>query len=195
MNVRHIVVGHRSNRELAFVGPFGVGKSTAVRALSTVEVATTEVLTAAALRTGRRAAEQKSTTTVALDYGEWRSPFGTITLYGTPGQSRFRTERDRHMPAWTALVLLLFGHTDYALEEAEEWLSYLDAGKLGPRLTVVITRKEGHADAELDPYRQLAQRFSPEIQVTTADPRDTDDVSRVVLMALRMPKDPRKGQS
>lgn len=185
MNVRNIVVGHRSNRELAFVGPFGVGKSTAVRALSTVEVATTEVLTAAALRTGRRAAEQKSTTTVALDYGEWRGPFGTVTLYGTPGQSRFRTDRDRHMPSWTVIVLLLFGQNDYALDEAEEWLRYLDAAALGSRLTVVVTRQEEETAHPLDEYEQLAGRFSPDIEVTTADPRDGEDVARVVRLALR----------
>lgn len=216
MSPRKIIIGHRAAREIAFVGPVGVGKTTAVRALSSIEAASTDVMTTATRQSGRRAAGRKTTTTVALDYGEWRSDRGTVMLFGTPGQSRFRSSRDRLMPASTAIVLLLYGNTSYALEEAAEWLRFIDAAGLGSRLTVVVTRlgqpAEPHQDGEepeqddsgerpesesvepispekerelLAPFERYVAEIDPRIQVLAGDPRNSDDVARIVEVALR----------
>ncbi|TXK19661.1 ATP/GTP-binding protein [Homoserinibacter sp. GY 40078] len=69
---------------ILFAGPMGAGKSTAIRALSDIEVISTE-----ATNTDRAGAD-KDTTTVGLDYGEIDlGPDEKVRLYGVPGQSRF----------------------------------------------------------------------------------------------------------
>lgn len=183
---RKMVVGHQIAREVAFVGPYGVGKTTAVRAISNVPVASTEVQTSISFA-ARRLAGQKTTTTVGLDYGEWRGPAGTVAIYGTPGQARFRTDRDRLVPPTTSLVLWLYGQTDYALGEAEEWLRFLNARNSSGRLTVAVTRLEIPGGPPLEEYRPLLDSFDPRIGLIAADPREPHDVARTVLTALGLP--------
>lgn len=70
--------------KLVFAGPVGAGKTTAVQALSDIEVIKTE--SAASDETRRL----KRTTTVAMDYGLMKLANGDqVHLYGTPGQKRF----------------------------------------------------------------------------------------------------------
>ncbi|SJM64618.1 ATP/GTP-binding protein [Gulosibacter sp. 10] len=186
MSNRTTVIGHRAIRELAFVGPFGVGKTTAVRTLSDIEVANTEVVTSSFRH---RAVGGKARTTVGIDYGEWHTPEGIVALYGTPGQARFRILRSRNLPETTRQILLLYGDHEHALEEAREWLSYLDAERLGARLTVGLTRLERGGGPPVVAYRQLLDAlFSREIPLFVVDPRKREDVAFLARMAARLPQ-------
>ncbi len=78
--------------KLVVAGPFGVGKTTLIRTLSEIATLHTEE---AMTETGRPVDDlagvpEKSTTTVAVDFGRLTLP-GNIVLYmfGTPGQRRF----------------------------------------------------------------------------------------------------------
>ncbi|AUY50367.1 ATP/GTP-binding protein [Streptomyces sp. CB01881] len=79
--------------KILVTGPFGVGKTTLVGSLSEITpLRTEEVMTAASSGiddlTGRG---DKSTTTVALDFGRITlNPRLALYLFGTPGQQRFR---------------------------------------------------------------------------------------------------------
>ncbi|WP_323450271.1 GTP-binding protein [Streptomyces yaizuensis] len=79
---------------LVIAGPFGVGKTTFVRAVSEFEpLRTEEYLTAAGEGIDHlRGPEPKTTTTVVMDFGRITlADQGLILLlYGTPGQERFR---------------------------------------------------------------------------------------------------------
>jgi uncharacterized protein len=78
--------------KLLVAGPFGVGKTTFIRSLSETEPLHTEEL----MTSGSAAVDdlsgvrEKSTTTVAIDFGRLTLP-GDLVLYmfGTPGQRRF----------------------------------------------------------------------------------------------------------
>jgi uncharacterized protein len=73
-------------------GGFGVGKTTFVCAVSEVEPLTTEaVLTTASVGVDDTAyLPDKTTTTVAMDFGRMTLPTGLVLyLFGTPGQGRF----------------------------------------------------------------------------------------------------------
>src|SRR5436190_22114805 len=73
-------------------GGFGVGKTTAISALSEIDPLTTEAaMTSAATGVDDRGGrDAKTTTTVAFDFGRVTID-GSIVLYmfGTPGQDRF----------------------------------------------------------------------------------------------------------
>jgi signal recognition particle receptor subunit beta len=180
------VVGSRSQPQVAFVGPFGVGKTTAVFTLCGDSVASTDVQSS--LVRARAGRHVKPTTTVGLERGEWTTPDGrVVSVVGTPGQERFDLVRRSAMPRSAGVVLWLFGDHEHAGLDAELWLDFIAAEVLLDRITVAVTRVGGRedVDAALDAFRQIADRFSPNIPAVAADPRDRDDVANVVLTALR----------
>ena len=78
--------------KIVIAGGFGVGKTTAVSAISEIPVLTTEVAmteVAAAIDRGGLVPD-KTTTTVALDFGRLTLDDDIMLyLFGTPGQDRF----------------------------------------------------------------------------------------------------------
>ncbi|MFN8195512.1 MAG: hypothetical protein U0R80_14670 [Nocardioidaceae bacterium] len=181
------VLGTTTSQQVAFVGPFGVGKTTAVCAVSDTPVATTEVLSSALqARTGRHL---KTTTTVGLEIGEWRTPDArTIAVVGTPGQERFDVVRRTAMPRSSGVVLWLYGQHQVALLDAELWMEFISREVPTRKMTVAVTRLDEPAmEGELDRFRRVIRRFDPSVPVVAADPRERADVEGVLLTALRMP--------
>lgn len=86
--------------KIVVAGPFGVGKTTMIDALSeTTPLHTEEIMTeAGALVDDLAGVESKRTTTVAIDFGR-RTLSGDLVLYlfGAPGQRRFK-------PLWEDVV-------------------------------------------------------------------------------------------
>jgi hypothetical protein len=84
--------------KIVVTGPFGAGKSSFIRTISEIAVVATErrvsatafASTVPAPRGLRPASSQnKSHTTVAMDYGRLTLGNDVLHLHGTPGQSRF----------------------------------------------------------------------------------------------------------
>lgn len=181
-----IVLGHKNQHQVVFVGPFGVGKTTALRAVSDIAVVSTEADSSEA---GSLAEGGKTTTTVGFDYGEWSFPDGArVGLIGVPGQERFNAMWDALLPQSSAVVLWLYGDHANALAECRFWLDALAARQAVTRLAVALTRLPPHTpDARLDPYRTLTSRYHPLAPVITADPRAPGDVVQAILVALSTP--------
>lgn len=184
-----IVLGHHAKHQVVFVGPFGVGKTTALRAVSDIPVASMETASGEAVNSGDRG---KTTTTVGFDYGEWQFPDGArVGLFGVPGQERFNAMWDALLPQSSAVVLWLFGNRANALAEGHFWLDALAARKAVTRLAVAVTRVSPQApDHELEPYRRLAARYHPLAPVITADPREPASVMQAIMVALSTPFSP-----
>jgi signal recognition particle receptor subunit beta len=78
--------------KVVIAGPFGVGKTTLIRTLSEIPTLhTEEVMTETGAPVDDAAGlPDKSTTTVAVDFGRLTLPGGLVLyLFGTPGQRRF----------------------------------------------------------------------------------------------------------
>lgn len=175
------VIGHPNIRQVVFTGPFGVGKTTAVRTLSDVEPISTEAVSTPLHQAGVESS--KLTTTVGIDYGEWTSPRGErVALIGTPGQVRFSLMRRSALAAGAGVVLWLFGNRADEPAELGRWLSLLQAESDLERVIVVLTRlDQGHL--RIEDFTAALGSWPVPIPVLTADPRVRDEVAQVVEQA------------
>jgi small GTP-binding protein len=71
--------------KVVVTGPFNAGKTEFVRAASDIDIVTTE----RRISDSDVARDDKTETTVAMDYGQKRMEGAVFHLYGTPGQIRF----------------------------------------------------------------------------------------------------------
>jgi hypothetical protein len=178
-----VLLGHSHSQRVAFVGPFGVGKTTALRVISDIEVVNTDVATSE-----RRAdLPEKTQTTVGFDYGELKLEDGQrIGLFGLPGQDRFDAVWRSVLPGASAVVLWIYGDSPTAAQDLEQWLQCLQGCVALELLSVAVTRlPEGeHTEAQLAPLREVLARFNPVAPMLTADPRRSEDVNLAVAIAL-----------
>lgn len=187
VNNLQIVLGHSIEHQVVFVGPFGVGKTTALRVVSDIPVVNTDVASSEA--EAGASGQGKTTTTAGFDYGEWRFPDNTkVSLIGVPGQDRFEAMWDIMLPRSSAIVLWLYGDRDAKLMECSKWLNALAKRKSIARLAVAVTRlPDAGQEAALNPYRELVSQYHPLAPIITADPRHQSDVLQAITMALTTP--------
>lgn len=166
--------------KLLVAGPFGVGKTTFIRSLSeTTPLHTEEVMTrTGALVDDLAGVREKSTTTVAIDFGRLTLPDDLVLyMFGTPGQRRFRPLwQDIARGALGALVL-----TDTRrLGDSFEVMDMIE--EAGLRYAVAVN---AFPDAPAHPADELRDHLDlhPETPLVTCDARDRDQ-SADALIAL-----------
>jgi signal recognition particle receptor subunit beta len=170
--------------KIVIAGGFGVGKTTAVTAISEIPVLTTEEpMTAVGARvdgTGE-APGRKTTTTVALD-------FGCITideeiklyLFGTPGQDRFGFMwQDLIEGALGALVIV----DTRRLDDCYPAVDYFERAELP--FVVAVNRFDNLLSHDLDDVR-WALAIGDGTPLITFDARDRDSTRDALLAVLRL---------
>lgn len=164
-------------------GPFGVGKTTFVGAISEI----TPLRTEAAMTTvgtsvdDREFLPEKSTTTVALDFGRVTiSESLRLYLFGTPGQDRFEFMWDDLVEG--ALGAIVIADTR-RLEDCYGAIDYYE----GHRVPFVIAVNQ-FADGPRHRLDQVRSALNVEdhIPIVRFDARDKESVKEVLIQLLEM---------
>jgi signal recognition particle receptor subunit beta len=141
-----------AHTKFIFAGPPGVGKSTAIAAISDKPPIMTDVAAT------DEVAAIKAMTTVAMDYGEFDVGDGSVVrLYGTPGQKRFDFMWRILLKGALGLIVLIDNSRDDPLADL---CNYLDdfgdfAGADGSGVVIGITRLGERPAPSLDDYTEL----------------------------------------
>ncbi len=151
-----IIVGQKIPHQVVFIGSFGVGKTTAVQALSDTEVITMEATAVLEIKNAKLMDTKKTTTTIGFDYGEFDVDVGEkVSLYGIPGQMRFEKVWDNLLPRCSGVVLLVFGNNKNYLQECEKWLKILKRKDSIKKLAVALTRIPDDDEETISVCREL----------------------------------------
>ena len=157
--------------KIVIAGAMGVGKTTAIAAVSETPPVSTEV------RNNDTAAHEKAFTTVAMDYGELRSPDGNrLRLYGVPGQTRFSFMWPMIERGALGVMLLADDSREQAFEELVPFLKAF-AYSIGAGRAVLGVGHLAGADAQVvDRYVARLSAMQIAIPVFTVDVRRRNDV-------------------
>lgn len=167
--------------KILIAGGFGVGKTTAVATISEIDPLTTEAsLTIAGAKVDDVSlTPEKSTTTVAMDFGRVTIDESVkLYVFGTPGQDRFGFMwSDLAQGALGALVIV----DDRRIDDCYAAVDYFE--KLGLPFVVAVNRFDGMAGRDLETIR-WALAVAPSIPVIEFDARRFASVRDAVLVLL-----------
>lgn len=167
--------------KIVFAGAMGAGKTTAIRAISDVEPVSTEV------ENFEGGGGGKLFTTVALDFGKVKLDDKTqLSLYGTPGQERFKfmwpiVSRDA-----LGIVFLINNNGDAPLALLDTYLKHFRAGIDQSAAVVGITCSDLSKKHAVDDYQNVIKTHALKMPVFTIDARRRDDVLLLVNALLSL---------
>ena len=159
--------------KIVFGGTIGSGKSSAIKALSEIDVLSTE-----ALNTDLESHE-KMLTTVGIDYGEITLDDGVkVGLYGTPGQDRFDF-------IWAVIckgaigTIVMIDHTaENPLIDLEQYVQAFQP--FGNNIVIAVTHIDRKPERTLSIYRDWLKTRELNYPLFFVDARQQDDVLLLV---------------
>lgn len=163
--------------KLLFTGPPGVGKTTAIAAISDSAPVNTDVAATDDL------ARVKEKTTVAMDYATLTLDDGSqLGLYGTPGQERFEFMWKILAQGALGLVILVDAS---AVDSAKQLEYYLDAF-VDPanKICMIVGINKAEPGEDLSRFDNVITAKGIVIPTMAVDVRQQDDVRLLVDVLL-----------
>ena len=167
---------------ILFMGPVGAGKTQAVRTLSDIDTAETDV------KATDTTAVFKAMTTVSMDAGVLDLGEGDkVRLIGAPGQDRFDFMWDILLEQAKAVAILIDHRRDSRLKDLDHYLDAVGSRLHGRRVPLAIgaTHMDMRGRVPLQVYHDhLGQRNLPFVSgvpaIFSVDARDANDVRALV---------------
>jgi len=163
--------------KMVITGPFNSGKTQFIRAISEIDVVSTE------RRISSDAERVKESTTVAMDFGRITVDDDLVLyLFGTPGQKRFDFMWEILSEGMLGFVVLVDSTRPETFREAKSILETFRA--YAPTPYVVAANKQDQADAwEIDDLR-IALRLDASVKLLPCVATDKETVKNVLLELL-----------
>ncbi len=169
--------------KLVLAGPMGAGKTTAIRSITDTEPVSTE------MPLSEGATENKTTTTVALDFANTLLEDGTpLLVYGMPGQERFAFMRPILLQDAFGVIVVLNACDEDIAEQCEHWLRELSAIDDGLAVVVGITHTDRVPTFSIEPIRTAIRAVGNLVPAFTFDARDkaqTFHLLRALLVEMQ----------
>jgi signal recognition particle receptor subunit beta len=169
------------SHKIVFAGAMGAGKTTAIRSISDVEPVSTDV------ENFEGGGGGKLHTTVAMDFGKVKLDDKTqLSLYGTPGQERFKfmwpiVSRDAF-----GLVFLINNNSDNPLELLDVYLKHFRPTIDKSAAVVGITCSDLTKKHTADDYQDIIKNHSLKMPAFSIDARRRDDVLLLLNAVLSL---------
>jgi uncharacterized protein len=165
--------------KLLFVGPVGVGKTTAIRAISDVPPISTDVPWTEA------GGGAKTSTTVAMDYSTIQlDGHDTMHIYGLPGQDYLDFMGPIVGRGSFGAVLLLDASSSVLSEDCRH--SVRSLARIDPHLQFVIgiTKADIAPAFSMDTMHRLMQSMNLSVPIFSVDPRDPAQITQLIRALL-----------